>query len=77
MICNEYVAKSMPDEVSRERVVISRDVRHRGSFSAFAKQFLNDVVVCLRPVPIAGKCPTIKYVPYEVHVGTLVAAQKI
>src|SRR4029077_3052059 len=64
-------------EVPDHLVVITRNVDDARAFSGFAQNFLNDVVVSLRPVTSAPHRPDVDQIADNVQVLEFVLAQKI
>ena len=66
-----------PAKVAHQLVVISRDVDHVRAFAGFAQNFLDHVVVLLRPKNSAAQRPDIDQVAHDVQSIEIVFAQKI
>ncbi len=64
-------------EGADELVVISRDVNDRNSFARFAQDFLDHVVVLLRPIATASQLPDVDQIPDDVEFLAIVIAQKL
>src|SRR5262249_40520105 len=62
---------------SHEFVVISRDVDDAGTLAGLAQDFLDDVVVLLRPINSATQRPDINEIPHYVERVEIVLAKKI
>ena len=58
-------------------IVISRDVDDPGAFARFAQDFLNDVVVLLRPVDTAPQLPDVDQVADDIKSLAIIIAQEI
>ena len=70
-------AERQADELAGELVMVARHEDHPRAAAHLAQQFLDDVVVRLRPVPAAAHPPAVEDVAdQEVGVG-LVVAQEI
>ena len=70
-------AEMHSDVVAQELVVIARNIDDARSLAALAQQFLDDVVVLLRPVPAAPQPPAVDDVADEVDRLGVVTAQEI
>ena len=66
-----------PTEAHDQLVVISRDVDHVRSFAGFAQNFLNHVIVLLRPINSPTQRPDIDQVAHNVQSLEIVRPQKI
>ena len=55
-----------PAEVGHQFVVIPRDIDHMRAFAGFAQNFLDHVVVLLRPIDSATQRPDIDQVAHDV-----------
>ena len=64
-------------EVRHQLVVISRDLDHVHAFAGFAQNFLDHVIVLLRPVNSATQRPDIDQVADDVQSLEIVRAQEI
>ena len=64
-------------EIGHQLVVISRDVDHVRAFAGFAEDFLNHVVVLLRPINSATQRPDIDEVADDIERLEIVLAQKV
>ncbi len=64
-------------KVGHQLVVIARDVDHMRAFAGFAQNFLDYIVVLLRPVNSAAQRPNIDQVAHNVERIEIVLAQKI
>ena len=60
-----------------ELVVVARDVDDPGAFARFPQNFLDDVVVLLRPVKAAAHLPDIDQIAHDIERLEIVVAQKI
>ena len=66
-----------PTEVDHELVVISRDVDYMRALASFAQNFLDHVVVLLRPLNPATQRPNIDEVAHDIERIKIVLAQKV
>ena len=64
-------------EISDHLVVITRDVDDARALSGFAQDFLNDVVMGLRPVTAAAHRPDVDQIADDVEVLKLVISKKV
>ncbi len=66
-----------PAEVGHQLIVISGDVDYMRALASFAQNFLDHVVVLLRPVNSATQRPNIDQVAHDIESIEIVLAQKI
>src|SRR6266480_6162550 len=66
-----------PAEVGHQLIVISGDVDYMRALAGFAQNFLDHVVVLLRPVNSATQRPNIDQVAHDIESIEVVLAQKI
>src|ERR1700682_3838814 len=64
-------------KASEEFVVVAGDVNDASAFARFAQEFLDDVVVLLRPIDSAPHLPDIDQIADDVERFEFVIAQKI
>ena len=58
-------------------VVVSRDVNYARALACFAQNFLDDVVVLLRPVNPAPQRPDVDQVAHDVQRAKIILPQKV
>ena len=58
-------------------IVISRDIDYACSFARFAQDFLDDVVMLLRPVAAAANLPDVDQVAHDIKHLEIVLTQEI
>ena len=59
---------------------IRRDFRARklfGALAAFAQQLLQDIIMCLQPMPVAAQAPTINDIANQVNCVCIVVLEKV
>ena len=74
---DSHLAEIKFEIVAHEFIVIAWNECDRRSFARLAQQFLNDVIVGLRPIPRPPQPPTIDHVTDEIEVLGLGIAQEI
>ena len=57
--------------------MVPGDVDDLGVFAAFAKQFLDEDIVVVLPVPLGLQLPAVEEIADEIEVAALVVAQEI
>ena len=70
-------AEGQADELARELVVVARHEDHARAMAHLAQQFLDDVVVHLRPVPAGAQPPPVDDVADQKDRVRVVVAQEI
>ena len=65
------------DESGHELVVVPRDIDDARAFARFAQEFLDDVVVLLRPIDATTKLPDIDEIADDVERLHLVIAKEL
>lgn len=60
-----------------ELVVIAGDENDLGALAAFAKEFLDQDVVIVRPIPFAAQLPAVNEIADDVEVVALRIAEKV
>jgi len=74
---NDDAAEGETGKLMKEFVMISGDAYHVRTLADFAQEFLNDIVVGLRPIPRAFEGPTIEDIANEIPVVGVVAFEKV
>ncbi len=64
-------------ERGHELIVITRDVNDRHAFARFAQDFLDDVVMLLRPVATTTQRPDVDQIADDIKFVAIVIAQKL
>ena len=64
-------------ERTNHLIMVARDVDNPGAFPCFAENFLDDVVVLLRPVTASTHLPDINEVAHDIKRVEIVFAQEI
>jgi hypothetical protein len=57
-------------------IVVTRDKNYSATLPGFSQQFLNHIVVTLRPVPFAFELPSVNNVSHQIQVITGVCFEK-
>ena len=71
------VAKAQAGELLEEFIVVAVDERDPGLFAVLAKQFLNEDIVVVRPIPLAAQLPAVDEIAHDVKLFTLRFAQEV
>src|SRR5205085_9875782 len=76
MFLNRNISVSARERAD-ELVVISRNVNDRHAFARFSQNFLDHVVVLLRPVAAASQLPDVDQITDDIEFLAIVIAQKL
>ena len=63
---NLNAAKMRPDISPQPLIMIARNINYFRAFSRFTENFLNHVIVALRPIPFALQAPAIDNIADQV-----------
>ena len=64
-------------KAAHQFIVISGDVNHARSLARFAQDFLDHIIVLLRPINSATQRPDVDQVRHDVQSSEIILAQKI
>ena len=71
------ISEAHAGELLEEFIVVAVDERDPGLFAVLAKQFLNEDIVVVRPIPLAAQLPAVDEIAHDVKLFTLRFAQEI
>ena len=77
LVHHVHPPKCMADKMPGKLIVVARHINHAAAFAGPTQEFLNHVVVALRPKPTATQLPTVHNVTHQVQSVTGVVFQKI
>jgi hypothetical protein len=69
-------AERHADPFFEELIVIAGEKGHLGFLAVFAKQFLDEQIVILGPIPFAAQLPSVNEIAHDVEMGAVVVAQE-
>jgi hypothetical protein len=63
--------------MSCKLIMIAWYVHDVAPLTRHTKEFLNNVIMSLRPVPFSAQLPSVNNIPNEIHVITFILSKKI